>query len=551
MTAAAAVALLVALPLLAVASMALIDTDSVIAFDTPAAIWAHLLDTVLPGYIWTTLKLSSGVAFGTLLIGVSTAWLVTVCRFPGRRVFEWALLLPMAIPGYIIAFLYTELLEFAGPVQGALRALFGWSVVADYWFPEIRSLGGAVCMLTLVLYPYVFLLARSAFIEQSVCALEVSRTLGRGPWRTFFSVAVPMARPAIVIGTALVVMETLNDFGTVSLFAVQTFTVGIFEVWLTMNSITAASQLAAVLLVMVLGVLYVERRARAGRRFYNLSSKMRPQLRYELRGRGRWLAVAVCALPVLLGFVVPAVILLYYATLTYLNHDGAGFLVYAGNSLLLASIAAVVVTVLALLTAYGRRLHDERPLRAVLGIASVGYAVPGAVLAVGIIVPLGVIDNGIDGFMRSTFGISTGLLFSGTIVALIYAYLARFFALGYGTVESGFGKVPISMDHAARVLGHGPARALAKVQLPLIRGSVVTAALLVFVDTMKELPATLILRPFNFDTLATYVYQYAADELIEETGLAALAIVAAGVIPVILLSRSVMRFRSGTELHVG
>ncbi|MEX2642823.1 MAG: iron ABC transporter permease [Acetobacterales bacterium] len=549
--AAAPVAIAVAVPPLAVLWLAVTATDPAFALETPAAIWAHLLSTVLPGYAWTTVRLAAGVGVGTLVIGVATAWLVTVCRFPGRRVFEWALLLPMAMPGYIIAFLYIELLEFAGPVQRALRAVFGWHLVSDYWFPEIRSLGGAICMLTLVLYPYVFLLARAAFIEQSVCALEVSRTLGRGPWRTFFSVAVPMARPSIVIGLALVMMETISDFGTVSLFAVNSFTVGIFSVWLTMNSAAAASQLSLVLLAIVLGLLWVERRARAGRRFHNLTTRMRPQLRMELRGTRAWLAALACAVPVVLGFVLPAGILVYYAALTWLRHEGAEFLTYAGNSLMLAGIAASVTAVLGLLVAYGCRLRDDPLLRGLARVASVGYAVPGAVLAIGILVPFGALDNAIDGFMRDRFGVSTGLLLSGTIFALVYAYVARFFALGYGAIEAGFGKVPASMDQAARVLGHGPAATLMRVQLPLVRGSVLTGALLVFVDSMKELPATLLLRPFNFDTLATYVYQYAKDELIEQTGLAALAIVVAGVVPVILLSRTITRFRAGIDSHGG
>lgn len=510
-------------------------------------IWSHLVDTVLPGYISTTLLLMIGVGTGTLVIGVGTAWLVSTCRFPGRRVFEWALLLPMAMPAYVIAYVYTDILEYAGPVQGLLRDMFGWTLKRDYWFPEIRSLGGAVSMMTLVLYPYVYLLSRAAFMEQSVCVLEASRVLGRGPWRSFFTVALPLARPAIVIGVSLALMETLNDFGTVDFFAVGTFTLGIYDVWLNMNNVAGAAQLAGLLLFFVVFLVMAERFGRRKQRFHHTTSKYKALPGYELRGWTRTGAVIGCTLPVVLGFLIPAMVLGGMAVIHFEDAANSDVLRFAGNSVLLSALAAVLALTFGVFMAYGARLRREKIVTVMVRFASFGYAVPGSVLAVGVLVSLGALDNGIDGFMRSQFNLSTGLLFSGTIAAVTFGYLVRFMALSFGSVEASLGKITPSMDGAAASLGHGPFSTLKRVHVPLIRGSMMTAAIMVFVECMKELPMTVILRPFNFHTLATYVHQFASDEQLGEASLAALAIVGFGILPVIVLSFAITRSRPGQE----
>jgi len=508
-------------------------------------IWSHLVDTVLPGYITTTLLLMIGVGVGTLLIGVSSAWLVSTCRFPGRRMFEWALLLPMAMPAYVIAYVYTDIFEYAGPIQGLLRDIFGWTTKRDYWFPEIRSLGGAVSMMTLVLYPYVYLLSRAAFMEQSVCVLEASRVLGRGPWRSFFSVALPLARPAIVIGVSLVLMETLNDFGTVDFFAVGTFTLGIYDVWLNMNNVAGAAQLAGFLLFFVIFLVLAERFGRRKQRFHNSTSKYKTQPDYNLQGWAKRGAVIGCTLPVAFGFLLPAMVLGGYAVIHFEDAANSDVLRHAGNSVMLSALAAVLALAIGIFMAYAVRLRKERLVTFMARLASFGYAVPGSVLAVGVLVSLGAMDNGIDGFMRRNFNLSTGLLFSGTIAAVTFGYLVRFLALSFGSVEASLSKITPSMDGAAASLGHKPFSTLRRIHLPLIRGSALTAAIMVFVDCMKELPMTVILRPFNFQTLATYVHQYASDEQLGEASLAALAIVGFGIVPVIVLSFAITKSRPG------
>jgi iron(III) transport system permease protein len=451
----------------------------------------------------------------------------------------------MAVPAYVIAYVYTDLLDYAGPVQAAFRAWFGWAGKGDYWFPEIRTLGGAIAMLTLVLYPYVYLLSRAAFLEQSVCVLEVSRTLGRGPWRSFFQVALPLGRPAIVIGLTLVLMETLNDFGTVDFFAVPSFTAGIFDVWLNMNNASGAAQLAMVLLAFVLVLIYLERLARRGRRYHHTSIRYRSLPGYPLRGWAAAASTAACLAPLVLGFAVPGAVLLDYALVHYGATLEADYFIYTLNSLTLSTTAAVIAVALGTFMAYGLRLGGGPVFTAMTRFASLGYAVPGAVLAIGVIIPMAWFDNQVDAFMRATFGFSTGLLLSGTIAAVTFGYLVRFLALSFGTIEASLAKVTDNMDGAARTLGSGPADTLRRVHLPMMRGSVLTAGILVFVDGMKELPMTMILRPFDFHTLATFVHDYASDELLAESSLAALTIVASGILPVILLSYTITRSRPG------
>ena len=533
---AATIGIFVAIPVCSVLLTALGPSDG---------IWSHLVSTVLPVYVGNTLWLMAGVTVGTIVIGTSTAWLVTMYRFPGRRVLSWALLLPLAVPSYILAFVITDQLEYAGNLQSALRAAFGWTSARDYWFPEIRSLGGAIVVLSLVLYPYVYLLARAAFIEQSFGLFETSRTLGRGPIASFFSVAVPLARPAIAVGVALALMETLNELGTIEFFAVPTLTAGIFDVWLNMDSTAGAAQLASVLVAFTLVLVVIERTSRRSRRYHDTTTRMQALPEYRLSPPRAAAALAWCAAPVALGFVLPAWVLGNYAAVFYAETLEANYLDYVRNSLMLAVWAAVIAAIAGIALAYGVRLSPRRAMRGLAEFATIGYAIPGAVLAVGIMVPLGYFDNAVDSMSRELFGLPLGLLVSGTATGLVIGYVVRFLALGYRTVDSGLSRVTPSIEGAARTLGSSPTRALVRVHVPIIRPSVITAALLVFVDTMKELPLTLILRPFNFDTLATFVYQYASDELLEECALGALTIVAAGVVPVMLMSRTITRSRPG------
>ena len=529
------IALLVSVPILVVFSAVFAPTGEV---------WRHLVDTVLWNYIRNTLWIMLGVGLATLFTGVLTAWLVTTCRFPGRRVFEWALLLPLAVPSYAIAFTYAGMFEFAGPVQSALREWFGWSR-ADYWFPDIRSVGGAVLVMGLVLYPYVYLLARAAFNEQSVCVLEASRALGRGPWRGFFQVALPLARPAIATGVALALMEALSEFGAVQYFAVDTFTTGIYRTWFGLGDSRAASQLAAILMAVVLVLLLIERRSRGQARYYHTSTRYRPLPGYRLKGMRRALAVLACFLPIFFGFLLPGAQLLVWSIQTAGRMIDPTLLRLAWNSISLAALAAVLAVMVAAVLAYGVRLRPSFLTIAATRVASMGYAVPGAVLAIGVLVPFAWIDNTLDAWMRSTFGVSTGLLLSGTLIALLFAYLVRFLAISFNTVEASLAKVTPNMDGAARSLGLGAGRTFFRVHAPIIGGSLLTAGLLVFVDVMKELPATLIMRPFNFNTLAVRSFELASDERLADSASAALAIVLAGLVPVILLSRAIARSRPG------
>ena len=510
-------------------------------------VWRHLLDTVLADYVVNSLALMLGVAVGTLAMGVSSAWLTVSFRFPGSRFFEWALLLPLAMPAYIIAYTYSGMLDFAGPVQSALREVFGFTR-GDYWFPEVRSLPGAMVMLSLVLYPYVYLLARSAFLEQSAAAADVARTLGCGPVATFTRVTLPAARPAIIAGLSLALMETLADYGTVQHFGVAVFTTGIFRTWFGLGDATAATQLAAVLLGFVFTLVVLERWSRRGARYTYVGSRSRPLSSRRLTGGAAAITVIACSIPLVFGFVLPAAQLLSWAIETHAQVLDARFIGLVRNSTLLAGSAALLALGLALLLAYAGRLRPGRMVRAATRVAALGYAVPGTVIAVGVLLPFAWLDNTVDAWMRATFGISTGLVLSGTLVALLFAYMVRFLAVSLQTVEAGLGRITRAMDEAGRSLGYRAAEVVAWVHVPILRGSLLTAMLLVFVDVMKELPATLILRPFGFNTLAVRAYELASDERLEDASTAALAIVAAGLIPVLVLSVSIARSRMRTLL---
>lgn len=507
-------------------------------FPDSAGIWPHLYSTVLGGYIFNTVALMAGVGVGVFCIGAGTAWLVTMYSFPGRAVFEWCLLLPLAVPAYLMAYCFTDLLEFSGPVQVFLRDMFGWSSARDYWFPDIRTLPGAVAVMSLVLYPYVYLMARLGFLELSSNLLESARTLGYGAAGAFYKVALPLARPAIAVGIALVCMETLNDYGTVDYFAVATLSRGVFDVWLNMGSLGGAAQLSSAMLVFAVLLVAVEKAARRRRRYDQDHHRFKPLVRQPLRGGRAFLAVAACALPVAAGFVLPGALLLHHA-IGYWDSSRAGrFLEYAANSILLSTIAAVTAVLFALFIAYARRLCRNPTSNALAGLTAGGYALPGAMLAIGVLIPLSWIDNRVDAWAEAHFGIDTGLLLSGTLAALVLAFVARFLAVASGAVEASLTRITPNMEHAARSMGYTPLKVLRKFHLPAIRGGLWAGLLLVFVDGMKELPMTLLLRPFNFETLSTFVYQYASDELLEECAAGGLLILAAGLIPVILLSRT-------------
>ncbi len=533
--AALVVAGIVCLPLLSVIWLAFFPEEN---------IWPHLYKTVLSTYVLNTIILMFGVAVGTLVIGTGCAWLVTHHEFPGRKLFNWALLLPFAVPAYVIAYVYTDLLEFAGPVQTLLRDAFGWQLASDYYFPSIRTLPGAIIMMVLVLYPYVYLLSRAAFLEQSASIAEAARSLGVSRRARIFKVAFPMARPAIVVGLSLVMMETLNDYGTVDYFAVRTLSAGLYDVWLGMNNLGGGAQIATLLLIFVMVLIGLEKSSRRNQQnFQPMSSRFRPTERSRLQKYWALGASTFCAIPVVLGFIIPAWVLCSY-TISYFEESwNASFWQSALHSIGLSAVAAITAIAVGILLSYSKRLHPTRNVRWSVGLASLGYAVPGAVLAIGIIIPFAAFDNTVDALAERFFGVSTGLLLSGTVFALVFAYTVRFLAMAYGAINSSMQKISPHMDDAARSLGHSPGTILRKVHLPLVRGGILTAGLVVFVDCMKELPATLVLRPFNFDTLATQVYQFASDELLGQSAIYALLIVLVGLVPVILLSTRIDRSR--------
>ncbi|GAA0479348.1 iron ABC transporter permease [Parasphingorhabdus litoris] len=500
-----------------------------------AGSWSHLWQTTLPDYLLNTFSLMLMVAVIAGSIGITTAWLITTTDFPARRLLSWMLILPLAAPAYIVAYVYTDFLSFAGPVQSGLRSAFGWGM-GDYWFPPIRNIPGAALMLGLVLYPYVYLLARAAFAAQSLSQFQAARSLGIGPGRAFFQIALPCARPAIAGGLALVLMETLADYGVADYFAIPTFSTGIFRNWLAMGDKQAAMTLAAIMLLFVMLLLWLESGSRKGRVASGdgLASTMP---RRKLNASKAALATLCCAMPVLLGFVIPTLILLHYATNV---GDGQGWIElwqYMQGSLWLAAIVAIVAVCLSLLLAYAQRSSNSPVGKAAIRVATLGYALPGALLAVGLLAPLGIFDQWITGLSRNNFGYTGGLLLTGSGAILVYALIVRFLTVSFNSISGQMTKIPPSMDAAARSLGATPGRLIRKIHMPILRGSLAAGAMLVFVDVLRELPATLILRPFNLETLATRVYRLASDERLAEASTSALLIVIAGLLPVLLLNR--------------
>ncbi len=523
------IAALVLLPILSVVWIAFHPTEN---------IWGHLIQTTLPRYLRNSVILMLATGLLTAAIGTGAAWLVVMTRFPGRRVLEIALLLPLALPAYIAAYALVDFWEYAGPLQSWLRGLFGWQSARDYWFPEPRSMWAAIFVLSLAMYPYTYLLTRAAFREQSANMLEVARALGCGPWALFWRVALPLARPAIAAGTAIVMMEVLNDFGTVDYFAVQTLTTGIFTTWLQGYNAGGAAQIACVILSMVLLLAGLEKYNRRKKRFHSLSTRAVPVSPTQLTGTKAWAATLACLLPILFGFIIPFSIIAGHAMDEWSQWLEPKLWRAILNTLMLAGSAAILTILGALFLVYGARQSRGKALRVLMPVTSIGYAAPGAVLAIGILFPLAAFDTAVADFIEVTTGFDPGLLLTGTAAAVVIAYSVRFFAIGLGAVESAMGRVTPSMDMASRSLGRTLGQTLREVHVPLIRGSVVVAAMLIFVDGVKELPATLILRPFNFDTLAVRVYHEASLEHLERAAPAAILVTLVGLLPVLILAKT-------------
>nr|WP_232427322.1 iron ABC transporter permease [Burkholderia ubonensis] len=508
------------------------------AFDADLAHWRHLAEFVLPQALANTLLLLAGVGAIVTLVGTGCAWLVTAYDFPGRRALTWALLLPLAVPTYIVAFAYLDLLHPIGPVQGAIRWLLGFDSPRQFRLPDLRSLPGAIFVLGFVLYPYVYLSTRAMFVTQSASLLEAARTLGAGRIATFWRVVVPLARPAIAVGVSLALLETLNDIGASEFLGVQTLTVSVYTTWITRSDLAGAAQIALAMLAIVVGMIVLERYGRRRQRYAH-GRRMRPLAPRRLSGPAAWGAAALGWLPVLLGFGAPAAYLAVETgkRLHLVGGVSAQLLTGLANTLTIALAATAATLACGLIVAWAARAQRDSagvgPARVGARIASLGYAVPGTVLAIGLLLPLAAADRAIGAALGRD-----GLILMGSAAALVIAYTVRFLAISAGSIEAGLARIPPSLEQAARSLGETAGGTLRRVHLPLLRPALTTSALLVFVDAMKELPATLLLRPLNFDTLATWLYAEAARGTYEEGAVAALAIVLAGLVPVILLART-------------
>ncbi len=522
------VASLLALPIVAVFYLALGDDGE---------IFSHLMATVMPTYVFNTFALVTGVMTLSLLLGVPSAWLMAMCRIPGDKYLQWMLVLPLAIPAYIVGYLFTEWFDFAGPIQRMLRELTGWGA-GDYWFPDMRTLGGAIWVLSLVLYPYVYLLARAAFMEQNLSLLQSARLLKCSPKQSFFKVSLPLARPAIAVGLSLVAMETVGDFGAVNYFAVNTLTTAVYDTWLGYSSLTAAAKISALMLLMIIMFISAERFSRRKQKQYQNQFSAQEQKLYHLQGWKKWVALVWCWGLLLVAFILPMLQLSIFA-LTYWEQSWTPqFREYAFNSFLISSISALIAVAIAILVNFYHRLKPSGSSRYSLRAASLGYAVPGTVLAIGIIAPVVTMDHWINDVAKFFDWGRPGLVLSGSMFALIFAMVVRFSAVAIGSVESNLQKVSPSLDLAARTMGCNSNQMLMRVHIPLIKRGALIAGLLVFIESMKELNASLLLRPFNFETLATYVYNFASDEQLEVAALPAMLLVVVGLIPLVLVNRS-------------
>ena len=527
--AALAIVAVVLAPLAAVLWIALHPTEN---------IWPHLLSTVLPRYFTTTLVMMAGVGILTAAVGTGAAWLVTMYRFAGRGWLVHALLFPLALPAYVGAYALVDFLDYSGPLQTGLRATFGWQDARDYWFPEIRSTWAAVLVLSAALYPYVYLLTRQALREQSGGVYEVARALGTGGWGLFWRLGLPLARPAIAAGVALALMETVADFGTVAHFGVQTLTTGVFSTWLNGGNAGGAAQIAGVIMMLIFLLVAMERISRRNARFHRPARHARPIEPQTLTGWRAALAFGLCLVPFFFGFVLPVGVMLTHAFDRPDVWIAPGLGSAALNTLIVGGTAALITVGAALFLVYGVRMAGRGLARLILPVTLLGYAAPGAVLAVGLLVPLAALDHRVADTILALTGTDPGLLLTGTSAAIVLAYVVRFFGIAQGAVDSAFGRISPSLPMAARSLGEGNGGTLRRLYLPLMRGSVASALLVVFVDCVKELPATLLLRPFNFNTLSTRVYELASLERLGEAAPAALVVTALGLAAVALLART-------------
>tara|TARA_X000000950_G_scaffold283222_1_gene383593 strand:+ start:2385 stop:3866 length:1482 start_codon:yes stop_codon:yes gene_type:complete len=492
----------------------------------------------------TTFLVLAGTSIITVFIGVGLAWIVTVYEFPMRRVMEWLCLIPLAMPAYIVAYAYGDLLDYTGFIQSSLRFIFGWNSIKDYWFPSVYSIGGSVFVMSFVLYPYVYLTSRAAFLRQSMTLIEVSSTLGKSSLYSFFHIALPMARPAIIIGLILVIMESMNEFAAFEYYGVDTLSVGVYITWLGKNNLGGAAQIAIFMLLFVFLLMVIEKGLRKKRSFAQNNKKLLSSNRIKLSKRKSFFVLTCCTIPILVGFLFPSLVLVDFVLERILEVDILRYAKLLFNSLFLSTSAAILTIILGIFLVNTYITSNNIIIRLCVTISRLGYALPGVVIALGVIVPLITLDGFIKNILGQYFDITVGLIFSGTMIAIIYAYVIRFLTISYGTIESGFTSLNPNITAASRVLGQSKYSTLVKIQLPIIKPALIMSALLVFVDSMKELPATLILRPFNFDTLATHVYTYASLSQIEEAALPALTIVIAGLIPIILINRELVKTKS-------
>ena len=496
----------------------------------------HLIDTVLFTYINNSILVILAVVFISILFALPCAWFVACCEFPGRQKLQWILMLPLAMPPYIVAIVYTDLLDFAGPVQLFLRSLFGWQSIDDYYFPDIRTLFGASVVLALSLFPYLYLLLRSAFLTQSAGLFQAARTLGLSPLRAFWRISIPLSRSAMAVGVSLIAMETLGDFATVNYFAVHTLTTAIYDTWLELSSLATAAKISSVMLLVLVGLISLENYSRRKQQVYQRNNSGHTDLRFLLTGWKKWGALTFIWVLLSLSLFIPIATLLYYAAYYFRESLNDDLINYTLNSLWLAFLVAFLALFIALIVNFYQRLTPGLPAKFSIRLSSLGYAVPGTVVAIGVLIPLTNFDLLLHHVLLSLDLSPVGAILSGSLVILVLGYLVRFSAIAVGSVDSSLVQVSPSLDLASRTLGNGPVKTLWRVNIPLIRKGMLTAFILVFIEAMKELPAALLLRPFNFETLATYVYQFVSDEMIEYAALPALLIIVLGLIPFIVVN---------------
>ncbi|MDB1124817.1 ABC transporter permease [Vibrio algarum] len=520
--------LLLVLPILAIFYLSFGDSGD---------LFEHLISTVMPTYIYNTVVLVLGVIVLALLFGLPSAWLMAMCRLPGEKVLQWALVLPLAMPGYVVGYIFTDWFDYAGPIQIFIRDIMGWQA-GDYWFPDIRSLSGAAVVLALVFYPYVYLMARAAFMEQSASLLQSARLLRCTPLESFRRISLPLARPSIAVGLSLVAMETIGDFGTVSYFSVNTLTTAVYDTWLGYSNINAAAKISAIMLLVVILLLSTERYSRRKQKLFQSSFTSHEDMRYQLNGWKKWLAVTWCWGLVSVAFILPLGQLLSYAYTYFAQSWTEEFRQYAVNSLQVSISAALIAILVALVVNFYHRLDSSRLSVTFMRLSSLGYAVPGTVLAIGVMAPVLTMDHLINDVAKQMAWGRPGLVLSGSMFALIFAMVVRFSAVAIGSVESSLNKISPSMDMASRTMGCNQNQMLRRVHMPLVRRGILVAGLLVFIESMKELNAALLLRPFNFETLATYVFNFVSDEHLELGALPAVLLILVGLIPLIVINRS-------------